>query len=807
MGKGSFMNNREKDAPGHPGITPRWTSSAKAGVGTSLTQSSRVWFTLSHGILDEIYYPRLDQACSRDMGMIVTDGESFFSEEKRDASHEIEYLSPGVPAYRLTNTCKQGRYRISKEILSDPDREVVLQKTRFTPIEGNVEDYHLYVLLAPHLGNRGNGNDAWIGNYKGHPMLFAERDGYALALACSAPFVNRSAGYVGVSDGWQDLNQHKLMTWTYTQALDGNVALTGEIDLKTSQGEFVLALGFGLNPAEAGQRVLSSLFNGFGAARKTYLNQWKRWQKSISEKFSVESDHQDIYRVSAAILRIHEAKSFPGGLIASLSIPWGFAKGDDDLGGYHLVWPRDLVEAAGGLLAIGSFEDARRVLDYLRVTQEADGSWPQNMWLDGRPYWTGEQMDETAFPILLIGLARSEGGLNIRDLADYWPMIRAAASFLVCHGPVTQEDRWEEDPGYSPFTLAVEIAALLVAAELADGQNEHAIAEYLRQTADIWNDHIESWTYVKDTDLAKEFHVDGYYVRIAAPEKSEAASPAGGFVAIKNRPPGQSDSPAGNIVSPDALALVRFGLREPDDPRILDTIKIIDHTLKIETPNGSAWHRYNDDGYGEDEDGSPFNGIGLGRAWPLLTGERAHYEVAAGNKDRALELLHAIEAFAGAGGMIPEQIWDVENIPERELFFGRPSGSAMPLVWAHAEFVKLCRSIVDGKVFDMPSQTRERYLVQKTKSSFRTWRFNQKIQSIRKGKTFRIEVLSPAVIHWSVDGWKDVKNVKTQDSGLGIHFADLPTSNLPCLAELVFTIYWVDEDRWEGSDFQIRIDQ
>ncbi len=188
-----------------PGIPPRWTSSAKSGVGTALSAASRVWFTLSHGILNEVYYPRVDQACTRDMGLLVTDGQDFFSEEKRHANHEVEYLAEGVPAYRLINTCRQGRYRIEKEVLTDPERDVVLQHTRFVPLEGALSDYHLYVLLAPHLANHGSGNTAWLGDYKGVPMLFAQRAGTALALASSAPWLKRSAGFVGESDGWQDL--------------------------------------------------------------------------------------------------------------------------------------------------------------------------------------------------------------------------------------------------------------------------------------------------------------------------------------------------------------------------------------------------------------------------------------------------------------------------------------------------------------------------------------------------------------------------------------------------------------------------
>jgi glucoamylase len=802
------MDNSTNQAPGGPGIPPRWTSSAKVGVGTSLSPESRVWFTLSHGIFNEIYYPRVDQACTRDMGLIVTDGQDFFSEEKRDAKHEVSYLAEGVPAYRLVNTCQQGRYRIEKEVLSDPRRDAVLQRTRLVPLKGSLEDYHLYVLLAPHLANRGAGNTAWVGDYKGNPMLMAEREGYALALACSAPWLKASAGFAGTSDGWQDLSQHKQMTWTYDRAEDGNVALTGEVDLRASEGSFVLALGFGSNPSEAGQRALASLLDGFDAARSEYTREWQSWQKRL-HSLQVEDATpcpRDLCQVSTAVLRTHEAKRFPGGLIASLAIPWGFAKGDDDLGGYHLVWPRDLGESAGGLIAIGAHKDARRVISYLQVTQEEDGHWPQNMWLDGRTYWSGIQMDETAFPILLIDLAHREGALDKDDLTRLWPMVRRAASFLVRNGPVTQQDRWEEDPGYSPFTLSVEIAALLAAADLAETNGETPAATYLRETADAWNEGIERWTYVTDTDLAHEHGVEGYYVRIAPPEVSDAASPVGGFVPIKNRPPGQSTEPAAHLVSPDALSLVRFGLRAADDPRIVNTVKVIDALLKVDTPFGPAWHRYNDDGYGEQEDGSAFDGTGVGRAWPLLTGERAHYELAAGHRDEALRLLAAMEGFANEGSLIPEQVWDSEDVPEYELSCGRPSGSAMPLVWAHAEYIKLRRSLHDGYVFDKPPQPVERYIENKATSPHANWRFNHKSQTIHAGKTLRVELRAPAVVHWTSDNWQTSHDDETHDTDLGMYIVDLPTSNMKEGTIITLTFYWPDQDRWEGTDYTVRIE-
>src|SRR5690348_1327913 len=309
--------------PGWPGIPPRWTSSAKNGVGTSLDAHSQVWFTISHGILNEIYFPRVDQACTRDIGMLVTDGADFFSEEKRHTRCQV-LGRPGIPAFQLTNSCVQGRYRIEKEILADPARSVVLQRTVFHP---SGSQYRLYVLAAPHLGNRGSGNTAWVGDYKGVPMLFAERNGNAMALASSAPWARRSVGYVGTSDGWQDLNRHKRMLWDYARAENGNVAMTGEIDLSAGY-EFVLAIGFGGTWQEAAQMAQGSLYEGFHHLRARYVQAWEQWHDSLlpldQDWYAASGDRSqaELYRVSTSVLRCHHSKMFHGGIIASLSIPW-----------------------------------------------------------------------------------------------------------------------------------------------------------------------------------------------------------------------------------------------------------------------------------------------------------------------------------------------------------------------------------------------------------------------------------------------------------------------------------------------------
>jgi glucoamylase len=794
-------------APGWPGIPPRWTSSAKSGAGTALNQHSKVWFTLSHGIVNEVYFPRVDQACTRDMGFIVTNGSDFFSEEKRHCSFENHPVEPGIPVFQLTNTCNSGRYRIQKEAFCDPYRNVVLQKVRFEALQGQLSDYRLFALLSPHLANCGYGNTAWLGDYKGFPMFFAEHDGVNLSLACSAPWKKMSAGFVGASDGWQDLSQHFRMQWEYTRAENGNVAITGEIDLAACNGEFVLALGFGSIWTEAGQQSRSSLFEDYDELRAHYISQWKTWQTKLLP-LDRPLRQNDLYRASTAVLRTHESKDLLGGIIASLSIPWGFNKGDEDLGGYHLVWPRDLVETAGALLASGATNDAARVLRYLEATQEADGNWAQNLWLDGRPYWSGIQMDETAFPVLLIDLVRREAPQALGKLDRWWPMVRKAISFIIRNGPVTQQDRWEEDAGYSPFTLAAEISALLAGADIADLTGHADQAQTMRDAADAWNDSIERWTYASGGDLAQQLGIGGYYVRIAPPDTGDgAASPTQGFVPIKNRAPGQDGERAYHIISPDALALVRFGLRAPDDPRILNTLRAIDALLAVELPQGPCWYRYNGDGYGEHKDGSAFDGTGIGRPWPLLAGERAHYALAAGHRDEAEALLTVMEnCTAGHSRLLPEQVWDAADMPALELFRGKPTGSACPLVWAHSEYIKLRRSIRDGKVFDQPPQTVQRYLVEKRGRQIFGWRFNNKTRSIPRNKTLRIVLLSPARVHWSIDNWTNAHDTDTRDTGLGTYTLDLPTASLPIGGQAVFTFFWADQKRWEGSDYRVTVE-
>ena len=351
--------------------------------------------------------------------------------------------------------------------------------------------------------------------------------------------------------------------------------------------------------------------------------------------------------------------------------------------------------------------------------------------------------------LLLADLLHREGALGEAELAGYWPMARKAAAYIVRRGPSTQEERWEDERGFNAYTLGALIAALLVAAEMAEtagrvprgrlpaGDGRRLVLEH--RLLDLRRGQPAGPPRRRPRLLPA--HRPARRPRGAGQARRPARSSRTSGPRIKEKYP-----PAA-IVSPDALAYVRFGLRAPDDPRIVATAKVIDAITKVETPCGPAWHRYNHDGYGEKSDGSPFDGKhGYGRAWPLLTGERAHFELAAGRRDEAVRLMRAVERFAGDGGLIPEQVWDTYDIPEHDLYFGRPSGSAMPLAWAHAEYIKLRRSLRDGRVFDIPPQTVRRYLVDGVESPHVLWRPDHRRRAMPAGKVLRVEVPEPAVI-------------------------------------------------------------
>ena len=756
-----------EEAFGAPGLAPTWCSSDKDFVTTALGPS-RLWATIGHGIIDEVYWPSTGEPQIRDFGFYLV-GDAGFIDLKRIRRYRLATPGPFLPALTITHYGEG--YELSLEVLPDTRRDALLVRYQ---LQGN---YRLVAILAPHLGSTGRDNRAWVDQGAG----YAQRGESALCFAANAPLNHLSCGYVGASDGWQDLNRHGKLTYDYSSAAQGTVALSGE-----AQGQSgVLALAFAESPRGAYTLVRTALAEGFDTLRAEFLQRWQTW----GAKLKIPRPDERLGNaglLSAAVLKVHEDRTYPGAVVASLSVPWG--NSTDTLGGYHLVWPRDATLTAFALLAANQPLEARHILAHLTATQSSDGHWPQNYFPSGQPFWTGTQLDEAAFPVLLAAKLRERGDPELPGTAQ---MVRKAIGFIARTGPYSEQDRWEENPGVSAFTLAIAISALIVAAPWLSAE-ERTRAEEL---ADDWNERLESWCYVRDTTLAEQLGVTGYYVRIATPDKSGDLT---GWVALRNR---EGEEILGSaLVSLDFSYLVRLGLRSPHDPRVQDTIKVVDQILRVQTPSGALYHRYNEDGYGEHADGRPFDGNGIGRAWPLLAGERGHLALQSG--EDPIEYLNTMWNCASLGGMLPEQVWDTAAIPALELQPGRPSGSAMPLLWSHAEFLKLLIAREHGAPVELLQAVVQRY----GGASARTaavwhWRHEVPIARLEAGRALRIECRQPFSLHFGFDGWQQIQDREAQFQLFGLWSVELTARELAAHAELNFTRRY--ESHWEGADHRV----
>ena len=795
--------NDDGPAPGAPGLEPRWTSSKKDAVSTAYAASSRVWFTLSHGTLNEIYYPTIDRPQTRDMELLFSDGKTFFHEEKRDFEYDFHYIDNDALAVRVVASDLNGRYTVTKEFITDPHHPVVLMNVKIAGEEEILSRLKCYALLAPHLDGGGAGNSARSLDVAGRRCVLAWKENYALAFGASCGFSRSSCGYVGVSDGYQDLSCHLQMKWNYGQALEGNIAIMGEIDVAAHR-EFTIAIAFGDGPHAALAGMMQTLSTPYDVHCKRFVEQWHR-AKSPQELAAVSSDGGRLARVSHNVILTHEDKTYSGAFIASASIPWGSSKSDDDLGGYHLVWTRDMIQSATAMLACGRTDTALRALVYLACTQHPDGGFSQNFWIDGKPYWSGIQLDEVAFPIILAWRLWKGNGLGSFDI---FPFVTKAAGFLVRYAPVTQQERWEENAGYSPSTLAVVISALVCAADICRGFGACELGGFLEEYADWIEAHLDEWTTTMNGVLDPE--VTHHYMRIRPPAEGEPFhNPAipPGQIHIANRAPGETFAfEARAIIDGGFLELVRYGIRRADDPLIVNSLKVVDKILKIDTPYGPCWRRYNHDGYGQRKDGGPYLGYGQGRAWPILAGERAHYELAAGHDVKPL--LRAIERFSSIGGMLPEQVWDYADLPSEGMYCGRSAGSAQPLVWAHAEYLKLLKSIADGVVFDRIPVVADRYGLPADQRSFQSrmeiFRVSRPIVNMTQGGTLRIVDADKFQAVWSADNWKTVTRTDSRQVGHPGSYVDIAAAP-DATGSIRFTLYWPMEDRWLGRDCEVAI--
>ena len=762
---------------GEPGIDPTFAAGDKDAVTTALG-SSRVWATIGGGVLNEVFWPTTGRPQLRDLGFLVS-GDGFWTEVKRVADYTVRTVDDAVPLVTVVH--RHERYKLTLEFVCDPCRDAVLVRHSLRNPHPELGPLQLHVLVAPHLGGSGHDNSAFAVD----GMLQAVHGEEALAVVAANGFTRTSAGYVGASDGWQDCERHGAPTWEFARAEHGNVALTGT--LAAPAGE--LAIGFATTIGGAVTLAKGSLVEGFDAVAASFTEGWRQWARSAS--LPAGSDLIDaVARTSAMVLKVHEDLTFPGAIVASLATPWGFAH--DDPGGYHLVWPRDCAETGLALAALGLFDDARRVIRFLAATQSTDGHWPQNFTPEGAVYWRGLQLDETALPVVLALKLHELGQLQLIDEPLLVAMIRRACTYLAANAPFTMEDRWEESAGASPFTLAVTVAALAGASTLGCLIGDDA--EYAASLADWWHARLESLVYVSRTPLDTRLGTAGHYVRIA---------PAGGDdpqrrIVVANR--GGEEVDVGEMVGLEFLALVRHGLRAADDPRIVDTVTVVDHVLRRELADGPYYYRYQEDGYGEHDDGAPFDGTGSGRLWPLLAGERGHYAVDAG--DDAGPYLDAMVASRSLGGLIPEQVWDAEPIGPRRLATGRPTGSACPLVWAHSEFIKLHAAHRTGAHADRLDAVAQRY---RTPPALTVAHLRNEIEIDLPACTLRVDAPAPFVLHAGAADWQQVSDVPSTPVGLGMHGAVVPAALVAAGA----TVRWTRRDlatgEWDDSDHVVHV--
>jgi glucoamylase len=795
------QGKRQNIARGGPGIEPRWTRGAKDGVGTAYSAACHVWYTISSGCLNEVYFPTIDEPQIRDLQFLVSDGKSFFHDERRNMQSRITRIADAALGFKIVNSDPNGRYAITKRIIGDPHLSCVLINSEISGDSVLLRGLDLYVLCAPHLEIGGWHNNGEVFEIAGRKILTACKGNTWLALAATVPFVKCSCGYVGVNDGWTDISRDYSMDWQYDYAPDGNVALTGKLDI-SKRKEFTIGLAFGSSGHDAINTLLQSLSVPFETACQTFVSQWARSKKRMTSFPARMMDNNNLLACSVNLLLTHEDKEYPGAMIASLSIPWGEDKGDEELGGYHLVWTRDMVQSATALLAADDTSTPMRALIYLAVSQREDGGFYQNFWIDGRPYWTGLQLDEVSFPIILAWRLWKLDALHGFDPVS---MVRRAAGFLIREGPASPQERWEEAAGLSPSTLAANIAALVCAGEFLRAGGDEAGAQYVEEYADFLESHVEAWTVTTQGTLYPG--ITRHYIRITPPTSSDLhfhnEDPNVGVLRLANQAPWErSEFAAKEIVDAGFLELVRYGIRKAGDPTIEDTLVIIDALLKVDTPVGPCWKRYNHDGYGQRSDGSSYQRFGKGRPWPLLTGERGHYELAAG---RPVEpYLKALEGFAHGAGLLPEQIWDEADIPEKYMFFGKPTGAAIPLLWAHAEYVKLLRSSVQGRVFDLIQPVADRYLKPRTKLPLEVWKFHRQVRKIRPGSLLRVLGRSSFMLRWTSDNWGTATNTDSKGTSLGSNYVDLQTAKGQSGA-ICFTFYWKERNEWEGKDFRVEL--
>jgi glucoamylase len=682
-------------AGGGPGQDAHWMSAAKQGFGTANSLRSKVWFTLADGVMTEVYYPTLDVPNVQMLQLVMVAPDGKVETEQSDTDHSIKVLDNArALSFRQENRARSGAYTITKTYVSDPERSSIFVDVNF---HWNAKDpcrCSLYLYYDPSLNNSGMHDSAWV---DGSWLVASDADIASALTVINFGLDEETNGYSGTSDGLTQLRRSGRIT-PYLRAGNGNVLQMARVrvplGLARSTERFTFVLGFGRSSDEAIRNGQASVRKGFEAARQEYEQGWHTY---VAKLPTVEAKYRRQFSMAAMVLHALEDKTHRGATIASPSIPWGGGQSANEptISGYHAVWSRDLYQVATALDVLGDRAAANRALDYLfQVQQKADGSFPQNTWVDGRSIGGGSQMDQVGLPLILAyQLGRTDRSTWLRH-------IKPAADFIIQHGPATGQDRWEEKSGYSPATISAEIAGLVCAARIAQLHGDAQSARAYLQQADSWAANVGHWTATTNGRYGDA----SYYLRI-----TENDNPNDGAKIEINSGGGNYDER--EIVDAGFLELVRLGIKGVDDPLIARSLAVVDKLIKVETPLGAAWYRYNHDAYGEQPDGKAYDGKnGKGRLWTLLSGERGEYELARGDKASARNHLDAMMAFANEGLMIPEQVWDRSESPSSVFRFGLGTGGATPLAWSMAQFIRLAMNIKAGRNLETPRIVATRYL-------------------------------------------------------------------------------------------------
>jgi glucoamylase len=744
-------------APGAPGADSVWAPAQKSFLGTAKGGASRVYFTGYRGIVSEVFYPVLDTVETVDLQFLVGDAAQTYVDEEKLQQYAATRPNPRSLRWQVVTSNAAHGWRLTKQVFTDPARDALVERVTFDALPGHtLGDFRLYVLHNPALDNSGAGDSSHrvaVGATS-QTMLVASQNARASALAVSRPWVVDgsqpmvSSGFVGSSDGWTDLlggPADKAMSWAYDSAQNGNVAQMGWIDLGAAGAastSFDLVLAFGAGEASATSTAAEVLGSDLAAAQASYDAGWQAYTNGLDAQGGSADDQ---YYLAAMSLAAISDKS-NGAMIAGMGTPWGETAKDGNDGGYHLVWARDLFKFANALLTAGDLSTATGAVQYLFNTlqQSSDcsngspdcprggsrvGRFPQNAWVSGYPYWPGTQLDEQAMPTLLAWRVYERGDSATQaQMNALWPKFRASADYILEIGPWTQQERWEENSGYSPSTIAAAVAGLVAAARFALLNGDGTRAGNYLEAADHWQQNVTGWTFASEGFLGNGH----YYERINPAARGNTGNglerfhPATGpdadvDIAIGN---GGGSHKARDVIDGGFLELVRLGLKAADDPSILETLPEYDATLKRSIPGkGDAYFRYNYDGYGERNDGHNYGENddtthGRGRLWPIFSAERGMYEIArTGNAGAGTPFVAALKQFSTPEGFLPEQVWnDSVTLPgswqvttPSPYVPGTPTKSIAPLNWAMGEYISLIASIHAGRIVDVPVIVCSRY--------------------------------------------------------------------------------------------------